>query len=752
MALLENIKQPPGEVFAAADDEISFQPATADAKNRTVDVVWYGGATVPRMDPVTGEPYMLRLDMAGCRMERLNAGAPVFDCHMSGLDLRSMVAGQVGSKAQRGSVAKAWADGAQGMATLQFGVEGENEDTDRLWSGIVSGRIRNLSFGTWVYSKAPAKDQNGNGTMAPHPSGSQAPVFVATDWEPFEVSAITVPADFSTQFLSAVGADAGRATSPMRETMEPTTQPGTEARNDQVVLDAARAEGARLERQRVSGITALGASFNMEKLATTLIASGISAEDARGRFATATEIRAIGKPMAKYGLTQEFVDAMIDSGVTLADARAKIQEELVALAGRTVDGGRHDTQEHIAITRDGGETRLACMQEAILFRIDPMLYRNETPAVQRQRAEMAREFVGFSLMEMAREALNAAGISTRGMSKDMIAQKALNYRRLPEFIGMSGSYFGGGAESTSDFPSILANVANKTLRQAYQAFPQTFRPFCRQTTAADFKPINRMALHDLAELAPLSESGEYRTATLTDSGVSYSLAEFGGIVRITRRSIINDDLQAFTRVSEQLGSAAAQRQSTTVWSVITGASAAKYAGDTVSTALFHANHKNLLTGTPGTSIDPTVGSANALMAVTKARAQMRVQKGPAGTHLNLVPRYVAVPAALEGYLLQLIFPINIASSDQTKVVPEWVRSLIPVVEPRLDDSSLTAWYLFADPAQIDTVEYCFLEGQEGVYFETKQGFEVDGVEMKARMDFGAAAIEYRGMQKNTGAA
>jgi hypothetical protein len=129
-----------------------------------------------------------------------------------------------------------------------------------------------------------------------------------------------------------------------------------------------------------------------------------------------------------------------------------------------------------------------------------MLYRNETPAVQRQRAEMAREFVGFSLMEMAREALNAAGISTRGMSKDMIAQKALNYRRLPEFIGMSGSYFGGGAESTSDFPSILANVANKTLRQAYQAFPQTFRPFCRQTTAADFKPINRMALHDLPSL------------------------------------------------------------------------------------------------------------------------------------------------------------------------------------------------------------------------------------------------------------
>jgi hypothetical protein len=37
-----------------------------------------------------------------------------------------------------------------------------------------------------------------------------------------------------------------------------------------------------------------------------------------------------------------------------------------------------------------------------------------------------------------------------------------------------------------------------------------------------------------------------------------------------------------------------------------------------------------------------------------------------------------------------------------------------------------------------------------VYFETKLGFEVDGVEMKSRMDFAAAAIDYRGLQKNAG--
>jgi hypothetical protein len=98
-----------------------------------------------------------------------------------------------------------------------------------------------------------------------------------------------------------------------------------------------------------------------------------------------------------------------------------------------------------------------------------------------------------------------------------------------------------------------------------------------------------------------------------------------------------------------------------------------------------------------------------------------------------------------------VYPINIASATPGGVVPEWVRGLIPVVEPRLDAASATAWYLIADPAQVDTVEYCYLEGQQGVYIETKQGFEIDGVEIKARMDFGAAAIDYRGLQKSAGA-
>ena len=71
--------------------------------------------------------------------------------------------------------------------------------------------------------------------------------------------------------------------------------------------------------------------------------------------------------------------------------------------------------------------------------------------------------------------------------------------------------------------------------------------------------------------------------------------------------------------------------------------------------------------------------------------------------------------------------------------------------PRLDAASATAWYLAASPNQIDTIEYAYLEGQQGAYIETRNGFDVDGVEIKCRLDFGAKAIDWRGLYKNPGA-
>jgi len=61
------------------------------------------------------------------------------------------------------------------------------------------------------------------------------------------------------------------------------------------------------------------------------------------------------------------------------------------------------------------------------------------------------------------------------------------------------------------------------------------------------------------------------------------------------------------------------------------------------------------------------------------------------------------------------------------------------------------WFAAADPNRIDTIEYAYLEGQEGVRIETRAGFEREGMEIKAVSDFAAAAIDWRGLYKNAGA-
>jgi hypothetical protein len=443
--------------------------------------------------------------------------------------------------------------------------------------------------------------------------------------------------------------------------METTTQDaGEEARQNEVVLAAARDEAVKAERLR------------------------------------ATNIRTMANP---FKLEEKFVNAIIDDGLSVETARERIMTKLAAQWGEQHTDPVNPT---VTMGADARDKRREGMEAGILFRGNP-----GDSALR----DAGREYAGLTLVDIARECLEAVGVKTRGLSRNEIARVALQGRFGAE------EYFQGGMATTSDFPNILANVANKTLRQAYEAAPRTFVPFCRQVSAADFKPTNRVQLSDVPTLPKVNEKGEFHRTSLTDSKESYSLATFGEIVAITRKVIINDDLQALTRVPAALGQAAANLESDTVWAVITG-----NPNMADGNPLFHANHKNL-------------NGSNALAgpALGVARAAFRVQKAPKGTVLNLQPRYLIVPAALEQTADQLIYPINLAATAVTGVVPTWIQSLIKVVEGRLDavaSLGVTNWFMAVDPSQIDTIEYCYLEGQQGVYIETRQGFEVDGVEIK----------------------
>jgi hypothetical protein len=462
-----------------------------------------------------------------------------------------------------------------------------------------------------------------------------------------------------------------------------------------------------------------GAGFKFEratgpqeqKMEETIVDAGdqarveinVDAERQAAALAERARIREIEQVGRTLGLDARLIDQHIEGGTSIEEFRKLALDDAANRSGKT-----EIRSAAAVVTRDETESRRAGIMAALLHRYDP--------AVFPLKDDLGRDWAGQTLLDLAKECLELSGTRTRRLPRHEIAKLAL---------------------STSDFPSILADVANKTLRQAYEAYPRTFLPFSRRRSAVDFKNINAVQLGEAPSLMKVNEKGEFTHGSIAESKETYKLATYGRIVSITRQTIINDDLSAFTRIPAGFGVAAATLESDTVWGIITSNPAM---GDGVT--LFHANHANLNTG---------AGSALALAGLGAGMAAMAKQKGLDGvTVLNVQPRYLVVPVALQLTAFQMIAP-NLAPAKSADLVPDYIRALTPIAEPRLDAASTTAWYLFASPDQIDTIEYAYLEGQDGVYIETRQGFDVDGVEIKARLDFGAKAIDWRGLQKNVGA-
>lgn len=405
---------------------------------------------------------------------------------------------------------------------------------------------------------------------------------------------------------------------------------------------------------------------------------------------------------------------LIRNGSTVDAARAAVLDDL---ARRDAASGGHRNVS-VEVTRDAEDTRRAGVEQAILHRLDPRTKLDDN----------GRQFRGMSLLELGRDNLEHMGISTRGFERMELAGQMLVKRDGP------------GMMTSGDFTNILANVANKRLRNAYDENPGSYGVWARRApNAPDFKALNVTQLSGAPDLLQTNEHGEFKYGSMTDSGETYQVLTYGRIVSLTRQAIVNDDLRAFDRMIAAYGFAARRLENRLVYSQLTANG--KLAD---GTALFDAGHKNLATG---------ANSVLAFQALTTARAAMRVQKGLAGEELNIAPSFLIVPAALEQSAYQLTSNqyVPAKQSDTNEFRTGGRTALEVVVDPVLDGNSATAWYLAAATSQVDTVEYCYLDGAEGPVIESEMGFEVDGVSWKCRLDFAAKAIDYRGLFKAVGA-
>jgi hypothetical protein len=329
-------------------------------------------------------------------------------------------------------------------------------------------------------------------------------------------------------------------------------------------------------------------------------------------------------------------------------------------------------------------------------------------------SDAAREYISKKPVDMARDLLEARGIRTNRLSAGEVISRAMT--------------------TTGDFPDLLANSGNRTLQAAYRSYQGGLKRICRQSTIADFRAKQVLNLGEMPSLNKVNEHGEFTYGSPTESKASYSLATFGRIFAITRQALIGDDLAAFGNLVGKFGVAAAEREAQQLITLLTSNPTM---GDGI--ALFHASHGNL------------AGSATAISVTSLglARKAMRLQTGLDGTTaIDCSPSFLIVPAALETVAEQFLATLSPTVSSE---VNPFAGRLELVVDPRLDASSATAWYLAAKPDLIDTIEYAYLEGYNGPTIEVREGFEVDGTEFKARLDFGAGILDHRGLFKNAGA-
>lgn len=578
-----------------------------------------------------------------------------------------------------GVVENASVDGKEGRATVRFS---ERDDVKPIFNDVAAGIIRNVSVGYKVNKVEKSRDASGVLTVR------------VVDWEPQELSLVPIGADAGAGVRST---EKGRAVYPCEIIDTTPAVPATQRKVPSMTPEELAAQK-------------LAADKKEQEERERAVAQAASDKAAAAERSRISAIRALCKQHNLRELEDELIGTEDKKGKTIDEARAAVLAKLAEKTEQTPIRSGHEG--NIVTVTDEVAVRRALMSNALLHRANPGVIKLE---------DGARQYAGYTLRELMRRCLELRGVNTEGLSFNRMWERTY--------------------ESGADLPNIVLDAANKSLRAAYESTPRSFVPFTRRGTAPDFKNMNRIQVSGAPGLDLIQAGGEYKRGILTDGKEAYALATYGKILGITRQTIINDDMGAFTRVPEMFGRAAADMESDTVYGIITTNGTLQ----TTTFALFGTGHANLSTGAVfGTINVDTLGSG---------RTIMRSKTGLEGRKISVRPAFLIVPVAKEGQAEQFTSPLYQATqgTNINPFAPGGRNPLTPIAEPRLDDNSAAAWYLAADPKQVDTIEYSYLEGQEGVYLESRMGWDVDGLEIKVREDFAAKALDYRGLWKSAGA-
>lgn len=437
-------------------------------------------------------------------------------------------------------------------------------------------------------------------------------------------------------------------------------------------------------------------------------------------------------------IERSFADTLCDSGASVDIARSQILEKLV-MTNKPL--GASSDRERIEVTRSSDDKFAAAVRDGLISRAFRGAGLKSNPYQDGKPAEGSDEFKNVGLIRIAEKCLQRAGVNTDRMSNRDIALAAMGSQSALNRLSIERSY-----HTTGSFANVLMDAANKTLLAAYDEAPQTYEAWVRTAPSVpDFKNINRIRFSEAPDLEVVPELMPYRETQMTDSKETYRVEKYGAMFSVSWETVVNDDLDAISRIPAMHGNAARRKVNKVCYNVLTSNPTM---GDTYS--LFSASHAS------GSNF-ANASAAPSVTTLNTAFTAMMKQKGlNANVILSIVPRYLIVPISQSATALQLVGSLadplaggSAAGNANTLNLygPNGARPLQVIVEPTLESYSTTAWFLAADYSSVDTVELSFLQGEESPVLEQEWDFKTDTYLYKVRQTFGAAAVDWRGLYK-----
>ena len=718
------------------------RPLTLDESARSVEVVASTQAPVTVFDFEEWQPIREVLLMSGCQLPE-SGRVPLLDCH---------------SREHAGDIVGSFdhirvEDGPQGPQLVGRAVFSATPDGEAPFRKVVEGHLTDVSVGYDViaYQRIRAGE-----VAVIEGVTCESPLRVTTQWRLLELSCVPVGADSFAKMRSAINnlqparkgkkervmsKESGqhergkiaarlRALLGLREEPEPEEEPrqavvtdgsGTtvepeqldDAELDQLVddlgalLDEAEAEQEGREdlQQPEDAQREGGDDKNACRSAVLARLMASLTPGQRQRFGQQLErqrIRGIRELARSFQLSPDQEDKLVSSGMSLGRARKQV-EDIVAQRQNFGPG-----YQVVSVGRTEKESFRAAVQDSLLLRCGTKL---EKPAPG------ADELQGLTLREIAREMVIRSGQRAGGDIRTIV----------------------GRALTTTDMPQLLVETSRRTLMEAYEQAPETWRDWCETGTATDFKAGKALGLEGDVALKRIPEYGEYTDGRLAENAEEYRVETFGRKLVISRQAIINDDLGALTDMPRMYGEACAALVGDVAYAALIDA--ALKMGD--GKPLFDSAHRNLFTGKGGA---PTVENLGAVVT------GMELQQDSFGRVVTIQPRFFIAPIALktacESFFNTQITGGPVVGTQAQPLVhnPYGGDFFRRIYDRRLDLDAATTWYLAAARS---TVKVFFLGGVQAPYIESRDNFDTDGFETKVRMDVGAKALRWITLAKAT---